>query len=417
MAQQQTDVVALQLEKVHDALVPLFERAGTTFQLIKEKGGVEKVSYRAMRIPIELVPPGKFRQVDLDGGDLGRGSGTAYTVATISPIDFVVALETTKKVAMTTDSTEKAIANAVRRDVKNGVKEMRWGLDCLVQGAGTGQIATAGTIAGTTWTLSSAFTTQLIHRGQTVNLYDSTFATKRVGNAVVTAVNYAAGTIVVDALPTGGVSGDLVVIEGLSGASPVSMYGISYHQSDATTGLWLTLDKALNPELRTPSVNASSNGLTPTQVRLALNLLRIKFGDDNIPKGLVAHMHPAQEDAYEQIGFTIAEQVLDGSGKQGFEPFFKVKSMAGVPIKVNIHADPTRIDFLCLDHWGRAVALDIDFYTDPGNGETMFGVYGASQGRAAAVLWYIATSLNVYTSAPSMGAYIKTLAVPTGYTQ
>ena len=44
--------------------------------------------------------------------------------------------------------------------------------------------------------------------------------------------------------------------------------------------------------------------------------------------------------------------------------------MAGVPIKSSINANQSRVDFLDLSHWGRAVMQDIDFY-DVG-GQTVF---------------------------------------------
>lgn len=407
--------VATQLERVHRALKPLFERSGTTWKLIEQKGNYESVSSRAMRLPFEISPPGNARQVDLDGGDLGRGGGTEYIFGTASPVDIAVAMETTKKAEISTNSNDKAIADVVRKDMKNGAKEARWFLDALVQGAGTGQLSTLTSFVTTTWTLGGNFKTLLLHRGLRVELYDSTFTTKRTGVATIGAVNYAAGTVVVDANPTGIANGDLVVIEGLSGANPVSVFGLRTFQSAATAGTTLGITRANYPEIQTPTVNANGGSLTPAYVRLALNLLRIKRDDDESLKSLVAHMNVHQEDSYEQNANLVMQIDKTPSADQAFDLFFKAKNMAGVPIKTNIKADPTIIDFLELSRWGRAVSLDIDFYKDPGNAETVFGVYGASGGRAAAALWYIATSLQVWSDDPGCGSFISNLAKPTGY--
>lgn len=408
--------VNVELERVHKALKPLFERSGVTVKLIDEKAALEKVSNRAMRLPLELAPPGNFRQVDLDGGDLGRGGGTQYIVATVSPVSFVAAMETTKLAEVGTNSDSKAIADVVRKDMKNGVKELVWGRDALLQTAGTGQIGVATTIAGTTWTLGGNFKTLLTHRGLRVQLYDATFTTQRTGTATILTRNDNTAQITVDQLPVGGVSGDLIVIEGLAGASPTSLFGIPYFQSDATSGTTLGLNRALYPEIWTPSYNAGSAVLAPPFVRLALNKLRIKRDDDESMQSLVAHCNVHQTDAWEQNAMLTSVIYKEPNAKQKFDLFFKAENMAGVPIKTNIKADPTRIDFLELDRWGRSVMLDIDFYKDPGNSETVFGVYGASGGRASAALWYMAVSEQFWSSDPGFGAYVYGLLRPNGYT-
>ena len=414
-----TQAVAVQIEKVRKALRPLFERCDTTISLLKQKGSVEKVSSRAMRIPIEIAPPGNFRLTNLDSTTvgLGRGSGTQYTFATVSPLDWVVALEATKKAEISTNSEEKAIADVVRKDMKNGVKEMNWALDALLQGSGTGQLSVLSSGSGTTtWTLSGNFKTLLLHRGLRVELYDSTFATKRVGVATIQAVNYTAGTIVVDQIPAGATNGDLIVHEGLSGANPTSLFGLRSFQSDATSGTTLGLTRANYPEIQAQRINAGSTFLSPPMVRAALNKLRIKRDDDAIMAGLIVHTSPVQTDAYEQNAQLISRIDKTSSSKEAFDLFFTPSNMAGVPVKTNIKADPTIVDFLCLDRWGLAVSQDIDFYRDPGNGETVFPLYDTTTGaRVPAAGWYIIFSGQVFSEDPGAGAYIDNLSKPSLY--
>ncbi len=77
------------------------------------------------------------------------------------------------------------------------------------------------------------------------------------------------------------------------------------------------------------------------------------------------------------------------------------KSMAGVPIKSSINANQSRVDFLDLSHWGRAVMQDIDFY-DVG-GQTLFPIYGASGGIASAYIFYFVTGFQVWNESPRSG--------------
>lgn len=93
-----TQTVATQLEKVRKKLPLLYERDDVLFAAVKARGDVERVSTRNLRIPLKMFPGGKFGQVDMDGGDLDRGSGTSYEVATVTPIFFRFGIEITKLV-------------------------------------------------------------------------------------------------------------------------------------------------------------------------------------------------------------------------------------------------------------------------------------------------------------------------------
>ena len=89
-AQANANVIALQLEKVRDKVPLLYERDDILLTMIQQRGDVEKVSSRNMRLPLQVNPGGKAGSYNADGGDLGRGSGTQYDVAQISPIFFRV---------------------------------------------------------------------------------------------------------------------------------------------------------------------------------------------------------------------------------------------------------------------------------------------------------------------------------------
>ncbi len=97
MALTNAQVVALQLEKVRRKLPILYERDDTFFSLI-QKRDVERVSTRTARIPLQVSPGGNFGYASFDGGDLGRGSGTTYDFAQITPVGLRFAVEITKLV-------------------------------------------------------------------------------------------------------------------------------------------------------------------------------------------------------------------------------------------------------------------------------------------------------------------------------
>jgi hypothetical protein len=420
-AQANANVIALQLEKVRDKVPLLYERDDILLTMIQQRGDVEKVSSRNMRLPLQVNPGGKAGSYNADGGDLGRGSGTAYDVAQVSPIFFRFAIEITKLVEYATTGRERAIENAAKREVAQGMKQFRAFLDKLMQTAGNGVLGTINNVAGSTFTMSVPSGAALVYPGQVIQIYDTTLTTNRnvaasVTTTVLSADPITTQTITVDNVPAGTVATDVIVHDGLTGAQPTSLFGIKYHQNNATTGTWLNLNRATYPvQLATPRVNAGNAALTPSNVRLAINKVRKSLGINHLGK-LIAYMAVEQEHAWENLGITVSQIIKEGGDKSGNDLdllFSGRKTMSGIPIKASVNADQTRVDFLDLSHWGRAVLKDIDFYEV--NGNTVFPIYGASGGLAASYIFYFDTAFQVWDDSPRTGAFIDTLARPTGY--
>src|ERR1700685_527857 len=422
-AQNNAQTIAVQLEKVRDKVPLLYERDDVLLSMIQQRGDVEKVSSRNMRLPLQLVPGGKAGSYSADGGDLGLGSGTTYDVAQVSPIFFRFAVQITKLVEYASNSREKAIENAVKREIASGMKQFRSFLDKVIQTAGNGVLGTISAISGSTFTMAVPTGAALVYVGQTIQIYDPTLTTNRnVAASVISNVTGAdpissTQTITVDNVPSGTSVNDVIVHDGLTGSSPVSLYGIKYHQNNATTGTWLNLNRATYPQqLQTPRVNAGNSALVPGYVRLAINKVRKALGIGQLGK-LIAYTSVEQEHAWENLGITIS-QVIKESGRDGSANdldllFSGRKTMSGVPIKSSINADQTRVDFLDLSHWGRAVTKDIDFF-EVGE-QTVFPIYGASGGISASFIFYFDTGFQVWNDSPRSGSYIDTLARPTGY--
>ncbi len=151
-------------------------------------------------------------------------------------------------------------------------------------------------------------------------------------------------------------------------------------------------------------------------MRLAINKVRKALGIGQLGK-LIAYTSVEQEHAWENLGITIS-QVIKESGRAAARTIWTCffsgrKTMSGVPIKSSINADQTRVDFLDLSHWGRAVMKDIDFFEI--GGQTVFPIYGSSGGISAAFIFYFDTGFQVWNDSPRSGAYIDALARPSGY--
>lgn len=416
MAQTESQVVAGELERVAPKVPVLFERDAMFYANI-EKRPVEVISSRDMRIPLEIRPGGLFGYYDTAGGDMGRGEGPTFEKATINTVNFKYAVEWHKKTQWSTDSTRKSVVDSVRHLLANSMKEFRRMVDSNLMTAGDGVIGVISAVSGTgpyTLTLGTdGFGTRLIRHGQKINVYSSTLATPRTtgDERSVTQVDPEAKTITVAGGAIAGiVAGDKIVASGLTGASPVGVLGVSYHHNSASTGTWLSLDRATYPEIRANRINASG-GLAPTHARRALNKIGERLGMENGLK-LKAWMHPCQAQAYEELG-QLVTLINKSSKEEGLDLFFDVQQLAGVPARKHFNWDKTRIDFVVDEVWGRAELHPAGFYEE--EGRRLFEVRGPSGGVAAATLFYLVASFNTFVNQPPGCSYISDLAVPDGY--
>ena len=424
MAQMQNaQSVALQLEKVRDKLPLLYERDDILLTMIQQRGDVERVSSRNMRLPLQIRPGGKAGLANMDGGDLGRGSGTVYDVAQVTPVFFRHAVEITKLVEYASNAPEKAIENAAKREVKNAMVQFRSFLDKVMQTNGNGVLGTISSIVTTglpsgvaaQFTMAKPPGAQLFYYNQTVQVYDPTLTTNR-GSANILLVDPFNSLIQVDALAQrhrrqrcGRARRTHRRAAHFALRHPVSP-DQRHHRHVAQPQ-----SRHVSGRTRHAGVNGNNSAITPGAVRLAINKVRKSLGTNQVSK-LIAYTSLEQEHQWEQLGVTISQIIKEGAGGRASDLdllFTGEKSMAGVPIKSSINANQSRVDFLDLSHWGRAVMQDIDFY-DVG-GQTVFPIYGTSGGIAAAYIFYFVTGFQVWNESPRSGAYINNLAIPTGY--
>jgi hypothetical protein len=261
MALTETQVLANELEKTQSKVPTLFDRDSLFYGNV-EKRPVEKISARDMRVPLELRPGGRFGHFDPAGGDLGRGDGPSFDKALVNTVHLKHAVEWHKKAQWATDDARKAVVNTFRYLLAKSMAEFRRQVDSVLMTGGNGVVATVTSVAtgggkDTITCTTDGFGVRLLRFGQFVSIYQSNLSAARVitpssGSLVGTAcqidlVDYANKQFRILGATTGIVAGDLVVLEGLSGANPVSLLGVPYHHSNASTGTWLGLDRALTP--------------------------------------------------------------------------------------------------------------------------------------------------------------------------
>jgi len=295
--------------------------------------------------------------------------------------------------------------------------ELRRQIDAQLQQPGTGQVGTITTVATAggvdTYTLTTdGFGARLVRFGQVVQVFSADLLTLR-GKGSITFYDVENKIINVTPAVAGAVATDVLVTDGLtSPATLPALFGVPYHHSNASVGTWLGYDRATTPEIRSNRVNGGGSALSLPLPRLAMNKIGNRVGIDNNFKA-TAWTHPAQAQAYEEIGQLIS--IIHKAAKdEALNLYFGDNmQLAGAPIKTHFNWNRTRIDFVVDSVWGRGEILPIGFYTS--DGRRIFEIRGASGGVATADIFYMVNGFQTFVTNPAATAYIDALSVPAGY--
>jgi hypothetical protein len=427
MAVTESQVAAAEIEKVRTKLSVLFDRDGLFYADI-EKRDVEVVSNISMRIPLEIRPGGRFGHYNPAGGGLGRGDGPSLDKGLLPSAHLRLGIEYQHLTDIATDDRRKSVVQYVRRLVAKSMAEFRRQVDSLCMTGGDGVLATISTVATSggkdTYTCNAAgdgFGVRLLRYGSFYSVYDAALANRKAFSTLGTVdgegpidlydlankqVRFNA-TVAAPAIAT-----DKLVVSGLTATPPVSILGVPYHHNNASTGTWLGLDRSANPEIRANRVTASA-ALALTHPRLALNKIGDRIGIDHGMK-VVAWMHPCQAQAYEELG-QLVSVIQKSAREESLNLYFNDNlQMAGAPVRQSYSWDKTRIDFVAGEVWGRGVMEEPDFYKNPSGGYT-FEARSVDGGVAAANIFYIVASFNIFVDNPAACSYISGLTIPTGY--
>lgn len=414
------NAIAVQLEAVRSEVPLLYQLDDTLMGLIKKKSkGLQTVSSRAYRAPVEITAGGALQQINPDGGNLGRGSALKTEVLTINQYYFDFAVEYTALAEIATDDKEKAVVNYVTRQMQRMMDQFRAGIEgLLAYGDSAGTLDLVVSVAGQVITVNNA---NQFFDNQIIQIFDLAF--NWVGSIQVLAADAIANTITADPgtpVPGGVAVGYYLSVAGCVGPSVAnsSLAGINTLQLNSAVGNYFGVQRAAYPgRLSTPFIAGNSAAITPQRGRALINLVRTAMGvaspDAN---DFVWHLNLDQEAAMENIGLIVATTIqnqLKGDMSQDMLQKSPPKTFGGRPLFPNIHAQPGRIDGLPLKHWFRAEIQPLDFYEV--NGQTLFPIYGADGGIAASFITYLWCGWNICCDNPRAGVYSTANGIPSGY--
>jgi hypothetical protein len=432
-------VQSVELETVREEIPDLMLTEDTFYARIKKAGRVLPMSTStgggagstfdatgrpSLRIPMRIQAGSTHQQFSADGGDMGRGTGSIYAAQFLTPISFSEACEITAQAIWSTENGKKSRVQVKASEFTHTLEQFKSNLDADLQGDGSGTLATVTTASSGSGPAGASFSNIIVSNAnqffdnQVVQVFPSVGGASR-GAFQVSFVDGVLNTIFsAQALPAGTTTGDLLIVNGASGAAGSSIMGIKAYQVNGNAGTLNGLARSNFPgRLSTPTVNLAGAAITPQIGRLIVSKIALALGNESPALAdLIWYVNVDQGAAFENLAIQVAitnQQEIRGQSSQDMLKRFTPKTWVDYDVVKSVHATPGRIDALCLKYWGIGELKAADLYDV--NGQTVFPTIGASGGINAATVFYFVTSLNVFNSNVRAGAFVSNAQIPTGY--
>ena len=397
------------------------------FQVLSDfinKGEVEIVGERDYRIPYKKTFGGRGGHYDPQMGDMGRGSSPTGEVMLQSFFSTRLNFEFDSLQIKATTNRKIAVQNPFLQCIADGYREFELLWDKYIHGNGTAFLATANAHSSSTgvsvYTMTNAFGTQLLRRGNYYNVYDSTGnVLKSAGVLWATQINTQARTVTLSGIVPNAASTDLFAFEGVSGPQPAGPRGVKYWISAATSGITAGVDRSVENQIISKEVSGA-NGLTTEAVMALYDRILMDRGEVPNLMGLAA---PAQRAyAYSQM-MAIQMSLIEGDKANVYDrlPALKGKKFfmwGDVPHYLDIHQDATVVPYIVPSDWGRARLAPTGFYETPGKSgpdARFIQLMGSSGGPAAGVWFGLTRDEDLYTTNPGEQGLVDGLPLGSYY--
>lgn len=431
-------IEAVELETVREEVPDLMLTEDTFFSRLKKAGRVLPMSTStggavgssfdptgrpSLRIPMRIKAGSAHLQFNADGGDMGRGTGSAYAAQFLLPVSFAEACEITAQAQWSSDSGKKSRVNVKATEFTHTLEQFKSNLDADLQGDGSGTLDTVVTASSAGGGAGPSFSNIIVNNAnqffdnQVVQVFPSVGGVSR-GSFQITFVDGVTNTIFsADALPPGTTTNDLLVINGATGAAGTSIMGIRAYQVNGNSGTLNGLSRASFPgRLSTPLVNLGGAFITEATGRFVTSKISLALGTESPALAdLIWYMNVDQAAAVENLAVQVAitnQQEVKGNSSQDMLKRNTPKTFVDYDIVRSVHALPGRIDALCLKYWGLGELKASDLYDV--NGQTVFPTIGPSGGINASTIFYFVWSGNVFNSNVRAGAVVSSAAIPVG---
>lgn len=412
--------LASEQEYVRPELEDLSLSASILLKRIQKNTSVKPVSDRPTRVPTMPSRGGKPRVGNMNGGDMGIGSGPTQVPGQLTTTCYIHAFSYTAQAAYATDSDEKAIENFATLIRSIAPKQFADFLETTLQTDGSNTLDTIVTVV----------TSGGLQVGVTVNnanffLEDEDIDVwTSVGGTFVTTVTVQTPDIFqntlwfTNPLPASTIAaGQKLLVNGASGQSNSGMFGLRYYQVATNTGNWMGVQRSSWPGKYVAPTIAVNGALTPQIGRAIQSQIELKVGPEKADENeLIAHCNVDAQDAWEQNALLV--QHIDMAMLKGDESVDMLKrkspgQIGGREFLINPRALPGYIDFLALKNGFTIETKPIDFY-DVG-GQTLFPIIGGSGGLTSSYVFYmvyegqlgwVSTIENAFLSGITISPYL-----------
>ena len=410
--------LASQQEKVAPFLDDLVLSSAKLYKKIPKDTTTFAVSDRPCRIPTMPSRGGKPRKANMNGGDLGLGSGPYQVAGQITTTTYVMAFSYTRQAEYATDSSEKAIEEFSTLTRSMAPKQFADFLDTMLQTAGDDKIDTIQSIitSGSTIIGLGVTNSNFFFEDQDIDIWTGTNGTF-VGSNTVQDSDIQQNVIwLTNPVPTGTYTvGQGIYVSGASATSNSGMFGLRYQQVGTNTGNWLGIQRSAWPGKYTANTIAVNGALTPQIVRAIMAQRELAMGDAAEESSVFAHANVTEQVAWEQNALLV--QHIDMAQLKGDNSVDMLKkksptTIGGIEFLVNVRALPGYIDILDASNAGMVETKKVSFYEV--GGQTLFGVIGQSGGQATSLVFYMQVEANLYWRKPRLNAFLSGIAIPHG---
>src|SRR5580700_2333018 len=215
----ETSIEAVELETVRDDIPDLMLTEDTFYSRSKKAGRVLPMSTST-----------------------GGGPGSAYAAQFLLPVAFAEACEITAQAVWSSDSGKKSRINVKATEYTNTLEQFKSNLDAAMQGDGSGTLdtvvlpASGGGAAGPSFSNTTVVNANQFFDNQVVQVFPAVGGVAR-GSFQISFVDGVTNTLwSADALPPGMAAGDILVINGATGAAGTSIMGIRSYQVNGNGG-------------------------------------------------------------------------------------------------------------------------------------------------------------------------------------
>jgi hypothetical protein len=304
----ETSVQAVELESYVEEIADLqahFDKLQTRL----EKGGKKvQISNQTLRgttqrspfwVPIRVQGGAAIQQASADTSTSvfawPRGTGSQFQSFVASPVRLVSVCEISNLAQEATNGKERGIVKFQREEMDKSLLAFENGVEGIVNRDGSGtidQIPASAVINNATGSggVGSATYSSIVGLNtaasfvdqQTVQVLSGIGGTNR-GSFVISYVDPVSQTIYsAQALPSGTTNGDILVIQGASGAAGSTIYGKDYWLSNGNVGTIAGIPKINFPgRLSTPTINFGGVGSIVNSTAQRVESIRMRaLGDD-----------------------------------------------------------------------------------------------------------------------------------------